>query len=445
MQRPQDAFISRWLRNVTVAILVLIPFHAFMTVWFSSVFGHYTAFRLWKELLLLFIAVGVLYLLLARHKLRLSDWFPRVQMLALLIGAYAALQFMAGLVALAAGKVTPFALGYAYISNLRFLIFFLVCLVIGVWWRDWLKVSWRRLLLVPASLVIGFGLLQFMVLPADFLKHFGYDTSTIAPYIAVDQKPEYARAQSTLRGPNPLGAYLVIIITAIVGIYAATRKSTKLIFMLAAAFIVLIGTYSRSAWLGVFLALFTLCWLLADRRQRRYIGIGTASLVIVVSGVVFVMRDNDLVQNLVFHTDEHSAAHISSNENRASALTGGLRDVLQEPLGRGPGTAGPASNYNDGGARLAENYFLQVGQEVGILGLTLFIAICAAVMRLLWQQSHEVLPQVLLASFIGLVLVNLLSHAWTDDTLAYVWWGMAGLAIGMYNLATGKRRVKKAV
>jgi hypothetical protein len=28
-----------------------------------------------------------------------------------------------------------------------------------------------------------------------------------------------------------------------------------------------------------------------------------------------------------------------------------------------------------------------------------------------------------------LTVVNLLSHAWADDTLTYVWWGLAGIAM----------------
>jgi hypothetical protein len=39
------------------------------------------------------------------------------------------------------------------------------------------------------------------------------------------------------------------------------------------------------------------------------------------------------------------------------------------------------------------------------------------------------LPQILLASLAGITFVNLLSHAWTDDTLAYLWWGLAGIAL----------------
>jgi hypothetical protein len=104
--------------------------------------------------------------------------------------------------------------------------------------------------------------------------------------------------------------------------------------------------------------------------------------------------------------------------------------LAHHPLGDGPGTAGPASVYNHGHpARIAENYFIQVGQETGWLGLTLFTLINVGVGYLLWLRRDDPLALSLFASLIGLTLINMLSHAWADDTLAYIWWGLAGIAM----------------
>ncbi|MBX4197063.1 hypothetical protein KW801_00720, partial [Candidatus Saccharibacteria bacterium] len=53
--------IAQILSWLVVAILILLPFHAFLTVWLSSGLDHYTLLRLWKEFLLLPIALGALY------------------------------------------------------------------------------------------------------------------------------------------------------------------------------------------------------------------------------------------------------------------------------------------------------------------------------------------------------------------------------------------------
>jgi hypothetical protein len=45
----------------------------------------------------------------------------------------------------------------------------------------------------------------------------------------------------------------------------------------------------------------------------------------------------------------------------------------------------------------------------------------------------------LFASFIGLTVVNLFMHAWTDDTLAYVWWGLAGIAMAPVSLKSPQK------
>ncbi|HSH18546.1 MAG TPA: hypothetical protein VK978_04110, partial [Candidatus Saccharimonadales bacterium] len=141
-------------------------------------------------------------------------------------------------------------------------------------------------------------------------------------------------------------------------------------------------------------------------------------------------------QNIFFHTNEHSRSAESSNAGHVAAVRNGSADMVQAPLGSGTGTAGPASVYNQAPARIAENYYIQIGQEVGVLGLALFLAINVLVVRRLWAlRQSSTLAVVLLASFLGITIINLLMHAWTDDTLAYLWWGFAGAAVG--NSAAG--------
>ncbi len=46
----------------------------------------------------------------------------------------------------------------------------------------------------------------------------------------------------------------------------------------------------------------------------------------------------------------------------------------------------------------------------------------------------------LLASLAGISAVALLQHAWADDTIAYMWWGLAGLLV--YNGPNGNKSTK---
>ena len=62
------------------------------------------------------------------------------------------------------------------------------------------------------------------------------------------------------------------------------------------------------------------------------------------------------------------------------------------------------------------------------MGMAMIAAIMFLVAKELWQRRDDNLARILLASFIGLTFINLISHAWTDDTLSYLFWGLAGIA-----------------
>jgi len=423
-------------------IFVLLPFHAVLTVWAGSNFGHYQLFRLWIEALLLVVTPLTAITIYGTTGLR-KLW--RHDTLVWLCVAYIGWQLIMGLVALRAGWVNHTALLDGWATDIRFIAFLVVAWAIASQ-RRWLAIRWRELLLLPALLATGFGLLQALMLHADVLRHAGYGPKTITPFETVDQKLAYVRVQSTLRGPNPFGAYLVIVITALATlILSKLRRARRMLLVLSllAAGLVLGATYSRSAYIGTVFAVAAVAWLsLRSPRAKQYALIAASVCILLVGSAFLALRHNSQFENTFFHTDEHSKSAHSSNQVRASALKQGIQDVLHQPLGRGAGSAGPASAHNDHPARIAENYYLQVGQESGWLGLGLFLAINILVAIRLWQRRGEPLAIMLLASFVGLSFVNLLSHAWTDDTLGMLWWGLAGISLSL-PLASGAKHQKR--
>lgn len=416
------------------AIFILLPFHAFLTILIASAFnapGHYDLIRLWKEAALLVLTPVAAVLVWKTPGLTnqlKKGW------LFWCITAYVILHLLIGVVALAKGQVNLYALEYALIVNLRPLLIFVIAFIVASR-SPWLRDHWVQLLLWPAAVVIGFGLLQVFVLPTDFLQNFGYSTSTIEPFETVDQKLDYIRVQSTLRGANPLGAYLALALSAVVVLLLKIKNNQDQrqiagITMLSAGLIVLVSTYSRSAYVGLVLAGITAILLVVHGRQaKQRLAIGLAVASVLAIGALVTLRDNNRFENTFFHTDETSQSAISSNGQRSTALRSGVADIVREPFGRGPGTAGPASAHNIAPARIAENYYLQLGQELGWLGLGLFVAITIAVGRRLLALRRESFARVLLASLVGIVFINLVSHAWTDDTLGLLWWGLAGVAL----------------
>jgi hypothetical protein len=428
--------ILSWVSGITMLILLLMPFHAFLTVWGSSIFGHYTALRLWKEALLLICVLGVLYLLVFDHKTRKHTLS---RLLVWIILAYIGLTLLLGLFALDRHQVTAKALGYGLIVGLRFPVFFLVSWSLAFRLTR-LRTHWQWLVSWPALVVVLFGLLQIFILPHDFLKHFGYGPNTIPAFETINNNQHYYRIASTLRGANPLGAYLIIPISLLTVRLLGPKRTWRQALLLVGSLTVLLFTFSRSAWAGAVLSIAVILMLsIKSSKMRKLTTISAVVVCLAGTSTYAVFRHNARFENFVFHTQTNSSVKTTSDQSHTAALRSGLSDLWHNPFGHGPGTAGPASVYNVGHpTRIAENFYVQVGEETGWLVLLLFILINLGVGYLLWLRRSDPLALILFASLLGLTLVNMLSHAWADDTLAYVWWGLAGIAMAPLSENTKK-------
>ena len=431
-----------WL---SALIIVLVPFHAFLTVWLASAVGHYTLLRLWKEFLLVPIVLGALYILLVDKPLRRK--FLSLK-LVWLIAAYILVLVICAAVGLAKHWVDTKAMWYGLLVDLRYLVFFLAVLVLTAR-CSFLQRHWLKLLLGPAILVAAFAILQYLVLPYDFLKHFGYGPATILPYETINHNINHIRVASTTRGANPLGAYLVVPVCALaVLLIKEKRRWLDKVIIGAGLLLALIFSFSRSAWIGAALGVLAVGWLaIKSPKLKRAAWWALGGVAVVAIIVAVALRNNHTFQDVFLHTDSASTIAQSSNEGHAAAFKAAAKDIAHQPLGGGVGSAGPQSVYNNHLARIAENYYLQIGQEAGIIGMVLFIAIIIYVGYLLYGQRTNPLALALLASLVGLSLVNFLSHAWEDDTLAYVWWGLSGIALSPVILKArnknGQARLKK--
>ena len=114
----------------------------------------------------------------------------------------------------------------ALIINLRIYLAFIVCYILVKIYPPAKKILLKSIG-AGIALVCIIALLQATILPKDILKSLGYSDLTIKPYLTVDQNNDFVRINSTLRGPNPLGAFAVIAISLMVVFW---RRYQKILF-----------------------------------------------------------------------------------------------------------------------------------------------------------------------------------------------------------------------
>ena len=424
MIKPVTSKLQDWQWRIWLALLALMPFHAWLTTWLGSSLGARPIWQAWKEVLII-VLLGILVYGLTKYPLLrefIFDWWPNK-----LVVLYIFLH----LILIVAMRPPAEAALFSLKTNLEFLILF-VSLQLLAWRRSQTKkqVQMIKIILLTGLGVALFGTLQALLLPADFLTHFGYGASTIEPFLLI-QDSQQVRILSTLGGPNQLGQYLLIPIGVALVYWLKNKQFWWLILPgVGLALISLYRTFSRSAWLGLVGLLVVL--LLLQLPLKRALVVGSVLFMGLFLGLVLILTKIESLPSLsflVFHSPVEKALKQSSDSDRIEAVVESSQAVIEQPTGFGPGTAGPAS-FRSNQALVTENYYLQLAYEVGIIGLGIFLAICGAIIRRLYQMRHRSqLVRPLLASFIAISFINLFLHGWTDSTTALIWWGTAGIVL----------------
>ncbi len=415
---------KKLLFALMTSLLLLLPLQTLLTVWLSKEFGHLYVWSAWKEVLILIATAISVVLYCHNGKLRTYLNTQRYNQVAVV--------YLALLTIYLAFSAHDNRALVSVAQHGRYILIFLIA-QIAAWYYPKSYRTWSLVIVVTALASALFGLLQVLVLSPDFLVRFGYDpvgvqTSGIPPAMhRVAANIEVYRAQAGLRGPNAFGAYLILpflLCSQKLWQQRANKYLLALIVLGAGLYV----SYSRSAWLGLLLALGLAVALYAPRKVRHAIMATGLTLLVVSCLGLALFRHSAFVQSIVLHENQ-TATVTQSNEGHFNLTKQGGLDVIHHPLGSGLGTAGPASALG-GVTKIAENYFLQVGQEVGWLGLVLLLGFHGVVFLALWRRRHSgVVPAVLLA-MVALTATNFLLHTWTDEAVAISFWVIAGSCLG---------------
>jgi len=412
-----------WLLLVVWGLIVL---HAPLTVWLVSQ-GAPVYVKAWKEILMLLAAVLLLVHVMRLKKLSLFTRDP----LMWIATSY-------GLLNLIMVLCIPTTLEAALAGlaiNLRYVLYFMLVYVFVKVHPEYRK-AFMRIGLIGVAIVVGFALMQ-LFLPRDALKYLGYSKDTIAPYLTVDENPAYVRENSTLRGPNPLGAYAgsvaILTVTYLMAHWHRLRNASQKwvgVGVLTASLVALWVSYSRSALLGTLIGITLVVALKLAHHMapRRWMTLGLGTLVLVSVG--WAMRDSSFVHNVILHDNPTTGANVDSNSGHLTSLSEGWTRMVAQPFGAGVGSTGSASLLSDS-ALVIENQYLMIAHEVGWLGLGLFIWLFYLVMVALWHRRASWLATGIWASGISLAIIGLVLPVWVDDTVSILWWGLAALVIAL--------------
>jgi hypothetical protein len=414
-----------------------IVLHAPLTVGFGVLLPDYDLLiKAWKEILM-GVALALGLFIVARQK----AWHHFNTPIFWLIGGFAALNlllipvFFNGFEAAVAGLFI----------NLRYLLFFVLVYVALVLYPGLYKTFFKTFI-IGAVIVIGFAVLQLTVLPHDVLKYIGYSTETIVPYLTVDQNMDYIRINSTLRGPNPLGAYAMIVITMLVALWLrGPRRLTKREFWLTlllgiGSAVTVWASYARSAALAVVVSVGIVLFVVFKGRISRAVWIGLALVVLLLTGSIIALKDTQFVSQVILHEDPLEGNDINSNDGHAESLVTGALRTIQQPFGAGVGSTGSASLLGDA-PFIVENQYFFIAHEVGWLGLVLFVIIFWYVLRQLWRKRSHWFALGAFASGVGLAVIGIILPVFVDDTVSIVWWGLAAVALATDLRINTKKRV----
>ncbi len=412
------------------ALLAYMPFHIFLSQSLSLATGGLAAWKGAKDVFTL--GLVVLAVVLVWYRRRSSRLFNILVGLAVVYGGLHLVIWAAHPSIYSESAL----IGTVY--NNRLLWYLLIGTGAGLLWSKRLvHSSVMRTVLVLSTLVCLLGIVQYFLLSFgswDVLSHLGYSLERGArSAFFIDDKPDLPRIMSTLRDPNSLGAFLILPITMLVYklVYSPPIRRTLLIGLLGLHGLALFLTFSRSAWAGTLISVAVVMLFYARAKTKQLILLYwplVLGLIVAVGIVGFMLRDQYTVQNIISHSDENTTAQFDSNEFHLEYARRGADSIADEPFGNGPGTAGLASIQNPSGGFLTENFYLQIGYEVGVFGLMVFVAVLALVYGSLLKAGGP-LAYALIGGFWGYAFVNLLLHTWSNEAVAAQWWLLAGLVL----------------
>lgn len=260
-------------------------------------------------------------------------------------------------------------------------------------------------------------------------QYFFVKVPTAIAWVDVKQFPELAtRVYATLENPNVLAEYLMLVLPLALGMLLAGKSfSRKFIFSIITGIITicLVLTFSRGAWLGLVLALVVFAALKEPRLLILLILISLISPLFMPSVVINRVASIGSLED-------------SSNAFRVTIWIAALRMIKDYWItGVGLGLSAFSRVYRDymiaGTPALhAHNLYLEMGIEMGIVGLLVFLwMITAGLSKAMNSIKKDTWSSFILAGVIGALsghlLHGLFDYVWFSPRIVLAFWLFFGM------------------
>ncbi|MBT3293243.1 hypothetical protein HN512_03090 [Candidatus Peregrinibacteria bacterium] len=462
--------MQRVREYLTLVLIGLLPFHAFLVTVFTKIIkgngnAPLTLLALWKEMLIviiLLIACVEVYKLILHPesrkkvlKLDTIDWLIiSFLALALIVTAFTFYDLKSVFLGI---KYDIFPLG----------VFFLLRRV--KWSANFTHIAFFVLLMAGlATAVIG---VISILLPSGFFQFLGYSNLHSlylpnAPLAAYQQigGTGIRRIQSTMSGPNQFGLWLLIpwsvclfglakslntdshFLSRIFSIKPRSKHSiyTYVLCLLLIATAIFL-TFSRSAWIASFSVFVLFLFTKYSAKSIQRISIRAIAPLIFAFALIIIIAPEVVLR-------------AASSVDHIRKPIEGIYSMVQNPLGKGLSSAGPASNHLSdscvflpdgadiswakdrtdlcvfaGGIQMqpigkicscpfvTENWYIQIGVELGFIGFLIFSSLIVLILMRLWKIKDESYEE-MFAIFLGVSISALLLHSFEDAALAYTVW-----------------------
>ena len=405
--------------------------------------GALTAVQAWKEILLAvaFGRVGLEAVRARRLPFRpgLPEWLGL---------SFAALCVVYALVPQSAlgGSASRHAVALAFRHDVVPVAAFLLFRAVAPTREELRRLAWT--LLASAAAVAVAGIVDVYAVPIGwwrtngvvdyFHKQLGYDyhgTGGLPENFVYNTGSEdhfLRRLVSTFLSPLAAGYMMVV------ALLLAPRR--RLAAPLAAlAFAGLLFTFSRSSLLAlagglvVLAAVTRRAWPLAAAVVVVAVAVGWAHVFPKLGPTGHWTTADLVVQRAHAHATGGAVSGSATSANEPSIhshlvnLKEGLRSVVRHPQGYGLGNAGQTASRTGTALKAGESNYTELGAELGLLGMLLWIAWNLSILVALWRSGAALMA----SAFAAILALAIQTDVIGDPWVAYCAWGLAGAVLGM--------------